>query len=114
MKNLNLSYVLFGVFVLTVITVLISNRETEKDTSMPIIPMKVEEKVEEVKEVITETIQTKVEEIETRIQEVLPSLDIPALKEEKVEEAPVEPVEVPVEAPTETPADSIEVETDGQ
>ena len=122
MKNLNLSYVLFGVFLLTVVSVLFFGREDSKQTNIEVLsfpnPEEVKEevkaKVEEAKEAITTTIETKVEEIETRLQEVLPSLDIPALKEEKVEEAPVEPVEVPVEAPTETPTDSIEVETDGQ
>tara|TARA_R110000824_G_scaffold95302_7_gene229284 strand:+ start:347 stop:703 length:357 start_codon:yes stop_codon:yes gene_type:complete len=117
MKKLNLSYVLFGVFVLIVVTVLTCGK-TEKSTSVMTVPEVIEEKVEAVKEIVNTTIEEKVEEIETRLQEVLPSLDIPALKE-VIKEIPVEVAPVEVEAPIEVvpveeaPVEEIEGESNG-
>ena len=123
MKNLNLSYVLFGVFIVTVVSVLFFGRKDSQQANIEVLsfpnPEEVKEevkaKVEEAKKDITTTIENKVEEIETRIQEALPSLDIPALKEEiPVEEAPVK-VEAPTEVvPTEeAPVEEIEGESNG-
>lgn len=123
MKNLNLSYILFGVFVLTVVSVIIFGKKDSGHTNMEVLsfpnPEEVKEevkaKVEEAKEEITTTIETKVEEIENRIIEALPSLDIPALKEEvPVEEAPVK-VEAPAEVVPveEAPVEEIEGESNG-
>lgn len=123
MKNLNLSYVLFGVFVLMVVTIITCGDKTSSKSEIEVLSFpnpeevkeEVEAKVEEAKKEITTTIEEKVEEIESRIIEVLPEIDIPALKEEKTEETPTEvpteevPVETPVEVPSEEP-DSLEVE----
>ena len=114
MKNLNLSYIIFGVLALTII-IMVTCRGNEPEEKVEVLSFpnpeevkeEVKEKVEEIKEEITTTIEEKVEEIETRLEEVLPILDIPSLKEEKIEEAPVEPV-----VPAEQPTDSIKVETD--
>jgi hypothetical protein len=115
MKNLNLSYVLFGVFVLMIVTVMTCGKTETKESNIEVLSFpnpeevkeEVKEKVEEVKEAITNTIEEKVEAIETRLQEALPSLDIPALKEEKAEEATA--VEAPVE---EAPVETVPVEQD--
>ena len=88
--------------------------KSEKSTAVMTIPEVIEEKVEEVKEIVTTTIEEKVEEIESRIQEALPSLDIPALKE-VIKELPVEVVPVEVEVPAEVVPvleDSLKVEDD--
>ena len=108
MKNLNLSYVLFAVFIVTVITVMTCGKEErvevhvmpEEVLSFPNpeeVKEEVEAKVEEVKEVIIE----KTEEI----IELIPALEeLPLIEEvvtpEKVEEIPIE----------ETPADTTKTE----
>ena len=108
MKNLNLSYVLFAVFIVTVITVVTCGKKErievhvmpEEVLSFPNpeeVKQEVEAKVEEVKEVIIE----KTEEI----IELIPALEeLPLIEEivtpEKVEEIPTE----------ETPADSTKTE----
>ena len=108
MKNEKLTYIMFGVFVIIVITAITcsKNKGEETQTLLPEAEVKeiVEVKVEEVKEAV-----------ENRLKEVLPDLEI--LKEEE----PIE-VEVPVEAPIEEEApveeepteEPVEGEDDGQ
>ena len=56
MKNLNLSYVLFGVFLLTVVSVLFFGREDSKQTNIEVLSFPNPEEVkEEVKEEPLET-----------------------------------------------------------
>ena len=86
MKNLNLSYVMFGIFVLTVVTVITCGRTPEIKTA-PVNPApKVEEPmlIEETKvEVIEEEVKTEptpepvIEEVQEEVQEVVPSEEAP-------------------------------------
>jgi len=98
MKNLKLTYTLFGIFLLTVITAITcSGNETQKTTTPQIIE----------EEVMIEAEEIKVEAIEE-----------PVVIEVK-EEAPVEEAPVEVEAPTEVvpveeaPVEEIEGESNG-
>ena len=94
MKN-KLSYLLFAVFLIIVITVMACS-DGESKSSIEISP------AEEVKAVVDEKVEPIKEAVEIKVEEVEP---IVGPTEEVIEEiAPVEmPVEIPIEVPQELP-----------
>jgi|10_taG_2_1085330.scaffolds.fasta_scaffold13161_3 hypothetical protein len=86
MKKMNLTYAMFGVFLLVVITVITCNRGETGAISLPI------------PEVIIEEVEV---EVKAAIKEILPALEevkkLPEILLPKVEEKKEEPVEAPVE-----------------
>ena len=116
MKNLNLSYILFGVFIITIVSVLIFGKKDSGQTDIEVLSFpnpeevkeEVKEKIEEAKEEVTDTVKEKMEEIEDRLEELIPEIDIPSLKKDKLIEIPLE---VPVEAPAEeAPEETVPVQ----
>jgi phosphoglycolate phosphatase-like HAD superfamily hydrolase len=96
MKN-KLSYLLFAVFLIIVITVMACS-DGESKSSIEISP------AEEVKEVVDEKVEPIIEAVEEKVEEV-EAVEEPT--EEPIEEIKevieeVSPVEVPVEGPIET------------
>ena len=97
MKKMNLTYVMFGVFLLVVITVITCNRGETETISAP-MPEVI---IEEVKEAAVEAVEEVEVEVKATIKEILPALEevkkLPEILLPKVEEKKEEPVEAPVE-----------------
>jgi hypothetical protein len=106
MKNVNLSYVMFGIFLLVTITVITCNSNKEE---VPAI-----EVPQEIVTEVTETLETTIEEVEAKVKEFLPALkEVPKLPEvllPKVEEKTVEPA-VKEEIMDDIPADTTLTDT---
>ena len=112
MKNEKLTYILFGVFAIVVVTVITCGKDSS-ESSPAIIPdvierveEAVEEKVEEVEAVVEERVEEIKEAVEIKVEEVIeeiipiklpdaPKLDkiMPIIKEAPIEEAPEGEVE---------------------
>lgn len=118
-QTMTKSYILFGAFMLTIITVITCGDSSSDvdvaepktiDTVKEVVEEKVEEvkvvveeKVEEVKEVVKEKTEKVIEEkVEELIEEVIP-VELPSLP--KVEELPIELPEI---APEDTKEEAVE------
>lgn len=106
MKNLNLSYILFGVFIIIIVTVMTCGK---RHTEVHVMPEEVlsfpnpEEVKQEVKEKVNEVIE-EVQEVKELIQEIAPVLEDSVVTPKIEVPAVIEPIEeIPIE---ETPVDS--------
>lgn len=120
MKNPKLSYIMFGVVIIGIVTIMTCGKTNKTDAPIHVIheevlsfpnpeevKEEVEAKVEEVKEAVTdkvEEIKETIEEtkviLEEKIESILPEIEIPTIED-------IIPTE---EIPVEAPADTLEVE----
>tara|TARA_R100001594_G_scaffold19725_1_gene38386 strand:- start:2774 stop:3109 length:336 start_codon:yes stop_codon:yes gene_type:complete len=105
MKN-NLSMILFGVFIIVVITAMFWGRQHDNTTEVEVLsfpnPEEVKAEVEAKVEEVIEAVEEVKEVIEDKVEVIIP-----------VEEPTVEPVEEPV-APVEVPEPSDSTKVEGE
>ena len=124
-ETMKKSYILFGAFLITVVTVITCGDNSSQSVSpakttmttetiekaveekVEEVKVMVEEKVEEIKEVVEEKTEKVIEEkVEEVIEEIIP-VELPKLP--KIEELPIEiPEIIPEVAPVDTKEEAVE------